>query len=249
MHLNGYTTADYKKHLEVFFEFLSRNGDIEEGCYTICRQAASVLKRIKQQTDGDNWSLVIGPWIMPISDNDDNFGRRTACLVIYGTVMAKNSELSELSFTAGIVLNPPKETDEQTCCDNLNKDSYRVARLFRFEIGSGHKTTAEPCSHMHYGGRPHQDLKQPPYHDCIEDWIEKPRIPVPPYDFVLLLELILRQFDLGIRRKLFEEEFWRFCIGESEKMIFAGYHKNAHLHFSGSGKCTLLDRLCTRESH
>lgn len=243
---NGYAASDYKRHLKTFFEYLTRNGDVAEGCYQICRYAGSVLKRIERQKDDDNWSLMIDPWIMPISNRDDNFGTRTACITIYGKVSAKDSKITEISFTAGIILNPPKETDKKTCCDNLNRDSYRIARLFRFEVGEGDKTSAEPCSHMHYGGLPHRELVQKPFHSCLEDWIEKPRIPLPPYDFVLLFELFLRQFDLGIRRKLFEEPFWCNCIRKSERMIWTKYYGNARARVDGKG--TLLDRLCTSES-
>lgn len=239
-----YTASMYKNHLEIFFHYLCTNGDIEAGCPTIRNKASSVLQRIKQQHDGDNWSLKVGPWILPINENDDIFNVRKACLLIYGLIEARDSELDKSSFSVGIVLNPPREDNEMTCCDKLNKDQYRVARLFRFEFEEGNIETSKPASHMHYGGKLPSYLSLP-YHNCLEDWIEKPRIPIPPLDFVLLFEIFLRQFNLGIKKKLFKESFWRKCIRKSERMLLTKYYTNVHICLSEDGEGTLLDSLCS----
>lgn len=241
MPFEGYTASDYKRHLEVFLDYVVHNSDIEAGCYSICRHASGVLKRIKDLTDDQNWALDIGPWWIPISREDDNFRTRGATAILGGRIKVVDSKLDTLSFSVGILLNPPRQTDELTCCDHRHRSGYRMARLFRFEVEEGSVETSKPYSHMHYGGRQIPVL----CHHCLEDWIEKPRLPFPPLDFVLLLELLARQFELGIAKKLFKEPFWSSCIRKSEEMFLGRYYRGIYRHFVTGEKGTLLERLCS----
>ena len=43
--------SEYKNHLEVFFEYLSNNGDVNAGCQEIAKYALSIYGRLKKQND------------------------------------------------------------------------------------------------------------------------------------------------------------------------------------------------------
>jgi hypothetical protein len=240
---------NYKKHLENVFHYLSYNPDIANGCPKVSEYASQACKRLQLQKDPCNWELKIGPWHIPISDEDDNFYGQNAFLSLYGLVKAENSKLVALSFSAGIFL-PTRSIIGKNCkCSRKNqKTAARLVRLFRFERGIGNAKTAETGVHFHYGGLPDENLASCEFFHCLEYWIKKPRIPFPPLDFALFLELFFKQFNVGLKEKFFVEPFWVNYVQTSEVFLLKGYYDKIGVYFSqNKGPKTLLDNLCSTD--
>jgi len=222
------SNREYKDHLEVFFEYIFNNRDINEKYYPITGYAKSIYNKLKNYRDDANWSLSIEPpWIIPI-EGDENFRNRSAYLLISGKVGVKNSEFTFYSFSLCIVI------------DN------RIARRFHFDVATGSSKIPKPKCHMQYGGKAFEVSSLPHLNYDLDPWIEKPRFPFPPLDFILLLDLIFRQFGTSIGHKFVEERFWKKLVKDSERLRLNDYYYQIHHYFNNlkAEKRTLFEKLC-----
>jgi hypothetical protein len=197
-------------------------------CYSISDSASSIYSRLKSTKDNANWSLNIDPpWMIPI-ENDDNFSKYSALLMISGKVEVRNSQFIHYIFTLSIVV--------ENC----------IVRRFHIDVDTGISKILKPKCHLQYGGEAHELKNWPELKYGLEPWIEKPRFPFPPFDIILLFDLILRQFNTSISRKFVEETKWRDLLKESENFRLKDYFSLIHQYFENINdeKRTLFEKLC-----
>ncbi len=53
--------------------------------------------------------------------------------------------------------------------------------------------------HLQYGGRFPEEDRFKDYHYCLDYELEPPRIPGKPMDFILLMDQMMNDFDMGIK--------------------------------------------------
>jgi hypothetical protein len=97
-----------------------------------------------------------------------------------------------------------------------------------------------PICHIQYGGKA-SELSD--YHYCQDSWLEKPRLPSPPIDVLLLLYLIIRQF-LPQTSEQFEDSEWVALIRKSEKLVWGAYYDRIARQLNRNSNALLYDELC-----
>jgi hypothetical protein len=204
----------------------------------------------KAQQDDKRWTLDITPnWEIPLSSGGS--GEKISAL-IGGIVSVARGKLELYSFTlclikegsSGLLPDGTVDCSAPSCCLVKYPGTKRVFRKFHFDIdaiGKGDR----PVSHLQYGGEFPKKALQGPIHYCLDHGIEKPRLPYQPMDFVLLLDILISQYDsLG---RLADRD-WTSLVVESERMMQSGYFREITDHFSSSRTETLLGLLSQRNT-
>ena len=108
------------------------------------------------------------------------------------------------------------------CFENEADDRRRIAvRRFHFDVAPA--SERDPVSHLQYGGTLATAVQA---HYCLLPHLECPRLPIAPMDLLLVLDLVLRQFETAIDH-LPDEMEWRSVVVESESLWQAGYFAGA----------------------
>lgn len=226
LHIN--CDREYKNHLQVFFEYIFNNGDINVKCPQISGYAKRIFSKLKSYKDDANWSLSIDPpWIISI-ENDKDFRNRSAYLLISGKVEVRNAAFTFYSFSVCIVIDS------------------KIVRRFHFDVDTGISTILKPKCHMQYGGKAFEQNFMPDLNYSVDPGIKKPRFPFPPIDIILLLDLALRQFGTSIGQKFVEEAFWKSLVKQSERIRLNDYYYQIQQYFDNlnADKRTLFEKLC-----
>ena len=245
---------EYKRHLQVFFQYIFNNGDINANCPQISSSARNIFSKLKSYRDDANWSLSIEPpWIISI-ENDRNFHNRSALLVIGGKIRVADSRFTLYSLSTCIVIDPEtrymreertRTGEIESCCGIVAEcpPLSRVARRFHFDIHTESGDGVKPICHMQYGGRA-GELDLHTFHYCLDPWLEKPRFPYPPVDIPLLFDLLLRQFGTSLSEKFVDEIYWRNLVKKSERFLLEKYYNQITQYFNRDSDVTLYERLC-----
>ena len=253
--LRGLT--EYKKHLVKFFQFASNNSDLYQHVPRIAISASQILTKLVGSNDRQ-WSFSISPlWEIPIED-PDQFGDYQASLLVGGIVYVEDSALTNHSFSVCVSLYSPSLEDTQrashmnfdsaegdyplSCCGRMFQDKKRIARRFHFDIDCETKSD-KPTFHLQYGGKPSRNLLKDDIHYCLDPFIENPRIPYSPVNIVLLLDMLLREFDTPMGSKLIKEKDWKGLVRMSEKLLLKDYYVRMNSYFNESGGPTLCESL------
>ena len=77
------------------------------------------------------------------------------------------------------------------------------------------KKEDKPISHFQFGGK--EPNKQ--YVHSLNPRIGIPRIPYPPIDFIILFNMMLRQFKTKITSRFYDNREWIYCV---KKVNFIG---------------------------
>lgn len=219
---------DYKRHLEKCFQYISNNPDICANCFHLSGHARSVYSKLRGFAGAANWSFSIDPpWMIPLKQDAD-FRHHEAYLLVSGLTEVEDSNFSRYSFAVSIV------TDD------------RIARRFHFDVATEIGRLPKPISHMQYGGDSHEARSYTYLSYPLDPSIKKPRFPFPPIDFVLLFDLLLRQYNTSIGRKYVEEPQWRKFVKNSERFRLERYYRQIHRYIVNLNreKTTLFEKLC-----
>ena len=111
---------------------------------------------------------------------------------------------------------------------------------------------------MQFGGSCNRDeeavrLKEDAeLHYCLDNLIEIPRFPYPPIDIILLLDILLRQFDTKVDRGFVEDPSWLRLVLRSEDFRIKAYYKKINDYFRHKGNIqppikTLFESLCEKD--
>lgn len=221
-------SSNYKGHLEKCFKYIFNNPTINAKCHSISGAAKRAYNKLKTTRSNADWALKIEPeWIIPI-EKDRNFQNSSAFLLIGGIIRIRNFRFTRYTFSVSIVTKND------------------IVRRFHFDVDTGDFKILKPICHMQFGGKAHETNSYPNLNYPLDPLIEKPRFPFPPIDFVLLFDLLLRQFNTVIGRKFVEEHNWKKLVKESEKYRLRDYYVQIQQYFNNINKekNTLFEKLC-----
>jgi hypothetical protein len=168
------------------------------------------------------------PWLISIV-NDENFRDHPGYLLIGGKIEVRNCLFTFYSFSLCIVING------------------KIARRFHFDIDTGNGKATKPQCHMQYGGEAHELNFNPGLDYSLHPWMEKPRLPFPPLDIVLLLDFTLAQINTSLGPKFTKEANWKNLVKNSEKLRLKEYYDQIYQYLGNSDndKLTLFEKLCS----
>jgi|GEM_PF-5834257 hypothetical protein len=226
----------YKNHLENCFKYIADSDFINEKCSYISGNAKNIFSRLKNSSDKKIFFKIDPAWIIPLY-GDDNFKNSSTCFLLTGC-MDLEEKISKYSYSATILsssnMTQPETTINTSCCDLVHYNEDRVIRRFHLDLDVGSTSITEPKSHLHYGGRILEEELQafPKLHYCIDSKIGTPRFPHPPLDFILLFDLLLRQFNTTIDKKFVEDRYWKKLVKNSENFRLKQYYDSILHYFS-----------------
>lgn len=163
--------------------------------------------------------------------------RLYAC--IGGHIDIKNSLLSNQSISLIILCDTPENinaADATTWKCHEYPAGAHVLRKFHFDIDKT-KTGNWPVSHLQYGGS--NNSKHLAFNKAINyqlfSPIDEPRIPHPPYSFIICLDVILKCFQTDASR-VTRESFWITKVKESEDSWLKPFYQNVFSHLQTNSR-------------
>lgn len=192
-----------------------------------------------------DWSFEFDPhWEVKLGNREEadrmgierpDFGDSDAFGVIGGNVNVEYGEFKQYSFSLSILVESAAELRgdsdsdeaEDPCCWNGYDDEpgcdWRLARRLHFDIDLGNNDNeSKPITHLQIGGN--SQIQSTPeghsVHYCSSP-LDKPRVPYPPMDPVLLLHMLITQYPTISSAN---QGTWYDQVTSSEELLWDGYH-------------------------
>lgn len=173
--------------------------------------------------------------ILAISD-DKNLKKREAAVAIgVETKTNGGNNIKSVSYCISLILKDKGLKDNycQRHCFKLNNGAVkpRIIRRFHFDYDIN-ELEDHPMFHLQYGGNPEGSLVNNFY--CLEGWLETPRIFFTPMNLPLVFDLVLREFNTELGKKLLKKSEWIKIVRESEDKILEPYFIVCREYFKNS---------------
>lgn len=198
-----------------------------------------------------NWKLNIDPnWVIQIggspTDGSESTSRdfdKEGFALIGGLIEVEDGSFKEYALNLTLLAQRATEvrsgdgsvyTGTPCCWKELKSDDWRVAKRYHFDIDvddvdSDDKHVSRPVTHLQSGGEfkekylPSRRAYLSP-HYCSTS-LDKPRLPHPPMDPVLLIQLLIQQYHS--LRKLVQDS-WASQVKSSERTLWKNYYSRIH---------------------
>ncbi|XES76121.1 MAG: hypothetical protein ACBZ72_08000 [Candidatus Bathyarchaeia archaeon] len=245
--MNEAELTSYRKHLIKSFSCIKGNPTIQRNCSEISILSGTIIDTLKELRDPKNWSLKIDPpWKIPIENDDRYFSQNEAILMLSGILSVENLNFQMYSFVSSIVLKSQKNNDAQITqipledyCEHKHIHKDRLVRRFHFDLAIGENQDNKPVSHFQFGGKEYTN--QYPY--SLNPKIGIPRIPYPPIDFIILFDMMLRQFKTKIPNSFYDSKDWVSCVKVSEEYRMKAYYEAVVKYFGVKSRKPLSEML------
>lgn len=215
---------------------------------------SSAYSKLKEAR-GNEWTAGIPQLEIPILD--DELEKHHPTFLIGGKIEGENDKVTMFSFSLCIAFrtglsypneytNTPSypELNVNSCCLPRCLDKKRIVRRFHFDFQPGE--CDKPTFHIQYGGSfPEKDFYKD-WHYCLESFLEEPRLHYLPMDFVLLFDMIIRQFTTPLA-KWKQEKGWRRLVFKSQDLLWEYYWKLLSEYFNYSLEKTIHERMYNEE--
>ncbi|MDN3628614.1 hypothetical protein [Vibrio lentus] len=193
-------------------------------------------------------------WIgnIPISPNiifqykNPKGGNRKYFISIGGVIKIENRTIIEQCLCVNLMI---KHTES---CDDIPEEwnsyplenGYHVLRRFHFDFDTNNDDRTRPKFHLQYGGN-----FEPEYLNIDDDVhyklfspIDHPRLPQQPYDIIMLLDYVLREFELG-GLSVINDSGWKKHIIDSENIWLKPYYDAILTRLTNTSRSNTLHRL------
>lgn len=120
---------------------------------------------------------------------------------------------------------------------------FHVLRRFHFDYDSQNDDYSKPKFHLQYGGRFQQhyfDLEN--VHYKLFKPVDYPRLPQQPNDLIILLDFLLREFNLS-GSDITKESKWITCVINSEKLWLKPYYQSLMQRLNSGSRSSPLHRV------
>lgn len=147
-----------------------------------------------------------------------------------GYIKIENSILIDQSFNIMLLYRHTSKTLETDFIKDWQchafEDGLHVLRRFHFDLDLKNDGINKPKSHLQYGGKLNKD-----YFNLTEEMqyklfgpLDHPRIPIQPYDLIMLFDFLFREF-LVDGHQIIKEKSWIGNIIESERFWLKPYYE------------------------
>ncbi len=241
---------DYRSHIKKAVQFLSKHNVVNKNCPEMYGSCQTMLSSLAVTPKKNNpWRVEISQaWRIPVTKNKLCGAQGDSSLIITGYINTKNGKLQDQSISVSLILNPNKNQKEVNGYDSgkLVKNVPVVVRRFHFDYDLGIDENDRPRSHIQYGGKFEKDrigIDNLQYR--LFSSLETPRIPCPPYDLVLVVDLFLHQYETPLDQ-IKQEPEWQRLVKESEELWTKGYYCVLTNHLNSTGATeSLYKRQCS----
>ncbi len=218
----------------------------------------------RKEFSRDNWKVELSPPLeVPLEPADErdrtgiertDFENAKGYAQIGGIVRVEDGQFVEYSFSLCILSQEAEENrseskvddEEIPCCWSETDRKWRVARRFHFDIDTGSSgDEGKPVSHMQVGGEVsdkevYSDYSgNTDYHYC-DSPLDKPRVPYPPTDPIILLNMVICQYP-GVQSA--DQDSWEGVVVDSEELLREPYHEFVQSVYRESSRGPLAGHL------
>jgi|WetSurMetagenome_2_1015567.scaffolds.fasta_scaffold201887_1 hypothetical protein len=227
--------SNYRDHLVKSFSVIKNNQMVRRDCASISEYSGKISDLLKGFKNPHSWKLNIDPpWIIPIENDERYFERDQASLLLSGVLSVENSLLQMYTFVSSIILKSQGEGNAITqipleeYCEHKHIYKDRLIRRFHFDLAIGGEECSKPISHFQFGGK--EIYNQ--YSYTLNPRIGIPRFPYPPVDFIILFDMMLRQFKTKIPSSFYDSKDWVHCVKQSENFRLKCYYEIIQRYFN-----------------
>ena len=194
-----------------------------------------------------------GPWVEEVPQFeipilDEKYENHNPYFTIGCRIDGEGNEIVKQTATLCIVFSSTltdsgsadKKDFPKSCCAQSHPTERRVVRRFHFDYQPRDKIF--PKYHMQYGGKLGGLNRLGPVHYCIEDFMEEPRIPYYPMDFVLLMDMSIREFVTEFK-KWPADGNWMKIVKKSDLIWRTNYVADIHDLLQRSGLATIHQHI------
>jgi len=218
---------EYHANLVQAFRVLEQKARAADGCDAVADAAQQArIKLTEQTTPGTRWALAVNPNLrVPLSDGVLVNAPGRGYLLIGGDVACERDGTVEQSIAVAMVVHEAPETGLRgICCYEGFRSRHVVLRRIHWDITGSERAAGAPVVHLQVGGKPKSfpPIPDAQSHYCAGHWIEEPRMPSLPLDFVLVVDLLLRQVDSPLR-ELVQEPEWNAVRQKSSELWVVPY--------------------------
>lgn len=202
-------------------------------------QLARLMRRGRQPIE----KISINPNII-FKYNNPKLGERKFYISLGGTVKFKQGAISEQSLCLTLMLEHSSECDVIPESWNIYPitQGHHILRRFHFDIDMNNDDTVRPKFHLQYGGNFESSyLGIQDVHYKLFSPLDHPRIPNQPYDIVMLLDFIIREFDLG-GQEVINDGGWNKHLIEIERIWLKPYYGEILRRLEATARKTPLHR-------
>jgi len=232
-----------RKHLLKALEYIITNSDFASLPGDQCKFVSSAYNRLKTTGNDRNWNIEITQFEVPIEDQ--KLDPHSPTLLMGGIMQVKNGMPTHLSFSVCVTFTTKdnavecgKIVNAPSCCLPGYLNQKRVVRRFHFDF----QPSISPSSHVQYGGIFHENGHVTDCHYCLEHFLENPRIHYPPIDLVLLLDLMIREFETVLKNWR-QETNWRSLVLKSQDLWWKDYWNRSAIHINDPRGVTFHERI------
>lgn len=234
--------ASMFEHLKATLdEIPGRLGNINRQLVTASEAVEAKCRQFNSRYDNDDyWVLDISPnWQFKIEDARD-FSSSEGRAVVGGRIEVEEGHYKQYSLNLSILqkgyralAETAPEVNGPLCCSHDWNDEWTMVRRFHFDIDvGGHGEEPKPVCHLQTGGNMGApgDIPQR-FHYCRTE-LDKPRIPHPPMDLVLVLDLILDQYG---NLSSYRDREWHGLVIRSEEKLWGPYFDHLGSRYRADG--------------
>lgn len=197
-----------------------------------------------KSSDENDWKLDISPnWAIPIGGSSTYGTRNTqrdfaqkGFALIGGLIEVKDGSFKEYSLNLTLLAQHATEVrsddgsilEGTPCCWNgITEDDWRVAKRYHFDIDvdDDGKHEPKPVTHLQSGGKFKEEHVPSHRSNLIPHYchtpVDKPRLPHPPMDPILIIHLLIRQY-YSLRNIV--QDSWPSRVKSSEQTMWKNYY-------------------------
>ena len=237
---------EYRNHLVKAFSYIRSNPTVLRGCPHIAQLSGNISNILRDFNNPQKWKLDVDPaWVIPIESDGRNFEENEALLVLSGIMTVNNSKFEMYTFVSSIVLVSENADDAnnqipfEDYCEHKHIYRDRLTRRFHFDLAARQNGDTKPRSHFQFGGKEQKSH----YIYSLNPRISIPRIPYPPIDFIILFDMMLRQFRTRIRSRFYDSKEWINLVKKSESYRLKSYYDLIQNYFTHSHRKPLSDKF------
>jgi hypothetical protein len=221
-----------REHLLKALEFLTRSrpvGTYAKDLLRSCVTAQPLLQRSKE----NSWSLTMAPWTFELSGVRYRGQEDCIKIVMGAEIRTHGGRLLQQTVPICVVARPRCFSHGPPWCKQpAGQDGEAATRRLHFDYDAD--VTKWPKHHLQVGGNPQELRRAGSYYYAVAEDPSEPRVPAPALDFVLALDLVMRQFDTGL--DLPQEPGWRKLVIRSEELCLKPYFEVAHFELGRSNR-------------
>lgn len=207
------------------------------------RIETSLDNAYRQLDEGDesNWELKLDPYLIFDVESSRDFPNGHGQIRIGGNIEVENGEYQKFSSSLILAVQEPDDEEQSLpsgldhCCVNNSSTNdgslsnfYHILERIHWDIDTGDDDDeAKPVCHVQVGGNiPDSafDTDWEKYHYCSNN-LDKPRIPHPPMDCILIFNLAIEQYE---SLESFHQSEWEGIICKGESALWNPYYSSTY---------------------